>query len=382
MIVAVGLLYLAESVELGFKPAAVLASTGSLAAAATTRPLYWLAAVFAAGTVYFGLTRRGAALHRRARRAAGLVCVLPAVLLVASAVRQSVLSGYPFFPLTFPALPVGWRVPASVVQDQTRWDFAWARSPGILPSIVLSSWHWLTAVWLHSRERDLDVVAPLALLASLVPSFAARGGPGGARKKRALPMLAVLVPSVVTLVAWFFLAPDPRFAFAPIWVVPIAVTAWVLPPFGNRRSLIVAALVAPPVAAGLATVSIKHPAWFLPVALEVWAGVAIAACLVTRSRSPALVAHAAALSVALAAIGVVVHRGGFHPVVANQSGPLGTPPETVPQVAAVETASGLKVLLPQGTDQCWKVLLCVPQLRSPSLRLRGTTIRAGFRMTS
>ena len=351
-VVAVGLLYLAESVELGFSRPAVLASTGSLAAAATTR-LFNGSPPCSRRARYFGLTRPGAALHRRARRAAGLVCVLPAVLLVASAVRRRCCRGIRCFPLTFPALPVGSRVPVSVVQVR-RVGLRVGPVAGIFPTSSSARGGVDRAFWLtpgarpgHGRAAAHSRVARSVVCRARGPrrpgrrALADAGGRPVGRDPRRLVFLAA-TPSSRSPPSGPSRSPSPR---------------RVLPPFGNRRSLISAALVAPPVGRVSPRSASSIVGVVSPGRARGLGRGRDAACLVTRSRSPALVAHAAALSVALAqrsessTLTVAVR---FTRLSRTRAAHSACPPETVPQVAAVETASGLKVLLPQGTDQCWR----------------------------
>jgi hypothetical protein len=366
VLVAAGLLYAAESVERGFRPEAALAAGGALAAAAATRPLYWLTTLLACGAVL--LARR-----RPPLRTGAAVLALPGVLLAGWLARQAVLSGYPFFPATVAGLPVDWRVPASVVHDQNRWNDSWARWPGRSPDEVLGSWHWLS-VWLRARAKDLDVIAPLAILAVVVPVLAAgRAGP----RRPTGPMLAVVVPSLAALVGWFVVAPDPRFALAPIWLVPLALAAWALPPAAGRRPWALL-LVATAVAAGLAAIGVRHPAWFLLAAFDLWALAALAAHLLRRTGMRRWLGEAALVSVALASVAIVADGGAFRPVRADGDGPLGTPPQPVASLAPFRTASGLEVWRPAGdADQCWGATLCAPQ-PSALLRLRGAGLREGF----
>ena len=183
VLVAVGALYLAECVEQDFQPTAIVTATASLALASVTRPLYWLPTLFAVGLIGFAVARERSR-TRRALPALTLACTLPGALLIGWMGRQAILSGYPLFPLTIAGLHVDWRVPASVVHDQNRWDHAWARLPGIEPQIVLGSWHWLSVWWLAKRARDPDVVAPLLLLACLVPSLWGRSPMRSAQSAR------------------------------------------------------------------------------------------------------------------------------------------------------------------------------------------------------
>jgi hypothetical protein len=358
VLVAVGALYLAELVEDGARRAPALASLAAFAAAAVTRPLYWLPVLLAAAVVVFAL---------RSLRAAAAVLALPALLLLGWAARQSVLSGYPFFPTTIAALPADWRVPAAVVHSQTRIDDAWARWPGHGPVEVNASWHWLS-VWFHRRVRDFDVIAPLGLLAALVPGVLAGG------RARAAPLLAVAVPSLVFLAVWFAVAPDPRFALAPLWLLPAAVAAWALPAGRLSPSAWAAAGAA---AGGLIALALTHLEWLFLAALDGWALVAVGCLLLGSRRARRSAAHAALLSLALVPIGFVADRGAFGIVSADGSGPLRTPPLPVPTVVDFTTSSGLHLSRPAAGDQCWAVVLCTPQ-RPADLRARGRGIGDGF----
>jgi hypothetical protein len=376
VLVAVGALYLAECVERGFQPTAILASTSSFAVASVTRPLYWLPTAFAAGLILVAARRNRDRAAPRLLRSVALSGMLPGVLLGGWLARQAILCGYPLLPLTIGALPVDWRVPLSVIRDQNRGDDAWARWPGIDPNVVLGSWHWLTAWWLHRRARDPDIVFPLILLACLFPSFGPLPSADAERRRRTGPMLAVLVPSVATLVAWFLIAPDPRFAFAPIWLVPISLAAWALPTLTSRPP---ASLLLP---AGLAftgsvVLGIERFVALLPVALAAWALVTVAMRLLRLERSAGLVAYAAVLSVALAPVAIVADKGAFHIVVSDHGGEFGTLPQPTPGVVSFTTSSGLQVSQPVDTDQCFLVTLCTQDSNS-RLRLRGAGIADGF----
>jgi hypothetical protein len=364
VLLAVGALYLAECFEYGFRPAAALTSTASFALVAVTRPLYWLATALAIGAL---------AVAARRFRLVAVACALPCMLLLGWVARQAVLSGYPFFPTTVGGLPVDWRVPASVVHSQNRVTDAWARWPGKGPGQVFGSWHWLS-VWWHRRVRDFDVVAPLTLLASLVPSLLATSRD---RDRRTAPMLAVLVPALAVLLVWFFVVPDPRFALAPIWLVPVALVAWALPAAADRPPaafLVAAALVA----GGFVALGVLHLEWLILAAVDAWALAAVALRLFGSRRLQGLLAQTALVSLALVPIGIVADRGAFDVVVSDQGGPLGTPPEPMPSLVPFTTRSGLQLSQPAGGgDQCWGVILCAPHPNG-DLRLRGRDVDQGF----
>src|SRR5581483_7784772 len=334
VLVSVGALYLAECVEDGARPGPALASLSAFTAAAVTRPEYFLPALLAAIVLALGLRRP---------RAVVAVCALPAVLAAGWLARQTLLSGYPFFPATLVRLPVGWRVPLANVQAQNRWTDSWARWPGQTPDVVTASWHWVS-VWGHRRVRDFDVMAPAALLAALVPSLLVRCS---GRRTRVKPLLAVLVPSLAVLAGWFAVAPDPRFALAPLWLVPAALVAWALPETAerSRAGVLLAAALA---AAGLATVAVTHLNWLFLVAFDALVTVAVVLRFAASRRLQALFAKTALLAVALVPLGFVADRGGFDVLVADGGGALGTQPNPVPAVVPYTTRSGLRLTQPAG----------------------------------
>ena len=190
-------------------------------------------------------------------------------------------------------------------------------------------------------------------------------------------MLVVLVLSLVVLVVWFFVAPDPRFVIAPLWLVAIALAAWALPT-ATRMSpgLLFGALAA---AAALAVLGVEHTRLMMPAAIAGWGCLYAAARLLRWRGSAAVLAGAALLSGALAPIGRVADHGEFQPVVANQPGPFGTPLEPVPALMAFQTNFRLRLWEPTNSDQCFGVLLCAPGI-NPQLQARGASVSDGFRI--
>lgn len=333
---AVGMLYLAETVEVVPTPTpAAAASLGLLTLAAVMRPLFWGAVV--AAVIVLVLTNRYRKGAQRFLRPA--LAVLPLVLIAGWAVRQALLTGYPFFPLTVGGLPVSWKIPASVVASYLRVTYAWSREPRIPPDQVLSSWHWLTAWWLPRRSRDADVMAPLVLLSAalvllaLWPRAFMRGARQEARGRETAAMAAVFVPSALLVVGWFLTAPDPRFALAPIWLCPLAIAAWV---------------------------------WTRPV----WSGM----------RNPVVKVVALASIPAVLAITVLdTSTGAFKPIETDGPQAVFGLPLNKPSVARFTTASGLKLLQTAGgTDQCWNAIFCTAY-PDPNVVLRSRGLAGGFR---
>jgi hypothetical protein len=320
VLVMVGMLYLVECLELGFRAMPALVSVASLSLASTTRPLYWPLAVLAAGLL---VIKRG---HTFSRASAAIL-LLPLILLLGWMARQVVLSGYPLFPLTVGGLPVDWRVPTAAVHDLNRFVTSWARSPGDDPNVVLASWHWFHP-WLRNHKGDLDLVGPLLLLAGLVPVLVRRSAEE-VRRRRAwrTPMLAMTLPALPLLAIWFFRAPDPRFAMALLWLPPIGLIAWAFPEGAKRRSA----------------------------------------------------AYVSVACVLLVTLGLVAHKGIYRPIVSNHGGALGTEPIPVLPMTPFTTRSGLVIYRPTRGEICWRAFLCTPTPQA-DLRLRGSGVGDGFRI--
>jgi hypothetical protein len=375
VLVAVGMLYLAEYTEDG-TAAAALAAAGALAAASATRPLYWGSTAFAIVAIAV-VSRQRAAGFDWARRAL-VSSALPATLVVASAARQAVLAGYPLLPLTIGALPADWRLPRAVLVAQNQIDDAWARLDGVAPSVVFASWNWLHWWW-PDLERNADVIVPAALFACALVALALGKGPDR-RPGPAGPMAVVLFPCLATLLAWFFIAPDPRFVWAPIWLVPISVCAWVLPKLSPRAPIAVVA-VGGPAGVVLTVVERHNPLWLVPVALAAGAIGALAVGIlraVRRDAQTTWTAHAVALAVMLAGLGLASSNGAFHIVDASAQGTLGIPRNPAPRLVAIRLPSGLRVWRPAGGNQCWQALLCTPTIDVADLRFRGNGLADGF----
>jgi hypothetical protein len=384
VLVVVGALYLAEVVERGFASDKALASVGVLTTASVTRPLYW-ATTIVVGCLLFWAARRGArAVAPTPIRTGVLLASLPLLLAIGWSSRQAILSGYPFLPFTLVAAPVDWKMPRHAVDDLNLWIRSWARWPSKTPDQVMHSWHWLHP-WFRTRfVKDLDVIAPLALLACVVPFLGGRAADPG-RARRFAPMVVVLASSVVTLVAWFFTAPDPRFALAPIWLVPVSLAAWALPS-PPRDGLALRVLLTLVAAICLAGIGEYELAFFLPACAAVWIALGAGARFRGGVRRQAWIAQIGACSVMLGALIISADRGAaYRPVRAYFGGTLGTVPVPQPAVVPMVTVWGLRTWQPAPVptaSSCWRVLLCsapgTDGFPNKMVRLRGSDIADGF----
>jgi hypothetical protein len=147
------------------------------------------------------------------------VTIFVAAVLVPWMTRGVILSGYIAYPAVTGSFPVEWRIPESEVVEIAQDTRAWARQPGGYtdPEKVLSDWGWL-APWAYRVSMShFDVVIPLLLaLAGCIFSIFYRNTKNSEPKYTRVQWI-FLLPSLASLVGWFLLAPDPRFAGASFW---------------------------------------------------------------------------------------------------------------------------------------------------------------------
>ncbi len=246
-----------------------------------------------------------------------LVGLAVAVPLVTWMVRGVIMTGYVAYPLAVGSFDVEWRIPRPAVVAMANGIMGWARAPGPHYLEALGNWRWLrpwclTVIW----HRRFDVVYPIFLAAVglfLQANLLPKGPREGERRLRWL----FIAPSGLSLVFWFFTAPDPRFAVGAFWIL----------------------------AAGVLSLVTKALSKSWPV-LALWIALGLTGVLsVNRLR------HAKPIGPG--------PDHGFHP-----------PPSA--ELGTFVTDHGLVVYVPQSPTefQCWDgPLPCTPH-RQPDLRLR------------
>lgn len=113
-------------------------------------------------------------------------------------------------------------MPIENIVDEANWVYSWARLPGTHWKNVLGSWTWLHP-WLLgiSKYYRTPVVYPLMLTALFCICAMVIGRLKKARRPHYLEW-AILLPSIVALIYWFFTAPNPRFAHAIFFLASIS----------------------------------------------------------------------------------------------------------------------------------------------------------------
>jgi hypothetical protein len=134
-------------------------------------------------------------------------------------VRDYVLTGWFLFPLAMFPADVTWRTPDPTPLREL--ITAWAKSPGPDWASAASGWGWVVS-W-FSKQMALGkfyVALPVAmvLLAVLIVAIGHRRG-----KNFTLvhpwPLVAVMMPALLTCIAWIFAGPDPRFVWGPLLAI-------------------------------------------------------------------------------------------------------------------------------------------------------------------
>lgn len=148
---------------------------------------------------------------------------LPFLSIIIWSLRSFILSGCVAYPSAIGCFNVDWAIPIENVRKSAGWIYSWARWPNKYYLDVLGSWDWVPHwIKINASENIFTVDYPLViscffLLASiLILCFT--------KKKSSISPTTyiILTPPVAGLIAWFFTAPDVRFARGLFLIFPIA----------------------------------------------------------------------------------------------------------------------------------------------------------------
>jgi hypothetical protein len=236
--------------------------------------------------------------------------------------RGVITSGYPFYPSTLLAFPTDWTIAPVATKHTAALVYSWARWPGQNPDLVLKDWSWLrpwsARLW---KSDKVEVVIPVAIF--LAASLAAASS---VRCRRPPRLYLGLLPVLAGLIFWFYLAPDPRFAYGLFWLLPLAllcpcVMSWRAPESKRKGAIALLTLMSLPLILGTKQM-LKQDFRFSDT--------------------------------------------GWKPI------KTATLEENV-------TAQGLKIYVPVNGDQCWDSPLPGTPYFNPALQLRGPGLQSGFK---
>lgn len=305
-----------------------------LVAVRTTMIVYVLAALVVLGLIAI---RRGYRITRLS--APAIVGTLSVLIGGAMLLRDYLLSGWLLYPLSLFPMDVPWR--AEDPQGLRDATLGFHRDPTDI-SGALDGWQWiegwaarLPGYWETYLVIGLSAVLIVGLVASRV-----RGVPLPTK-----PLVLSTAPAAIAVVAWFVASPPTfRFVWGPLVALLVIPIAWVL--CGWRASARVTERTK-----GQAT--------------SVLAGAGAVILVVAAGLAMTIRIPWAAYSDRAATTGPLAVTYAFAPM-------------PTPSTTSLQLPSGLELVQPVPTDQCWTVYpLCTPNAPQ-TLELRGTDVREGF----
>lgn len=248
--------------------------------------------------------------------------------------RDALLSGWLLFPLsTFP-LPVEWRAPDPAFLRLA--TLGYHRDPDNLWE-SLEGWSWV-GPWIQRLPQSWEAYEfGLLAFAAAVAVVAT----GRRTSLRAKGLLIVMVPSAISVVVWFTVAPPSfRFAWGPLFTlcaIPLGWCLWRMSRGQSRRS------------------------W---VSVATGAGVVVPLLIVVAVSATTRLDYATITEERTWSLGVEI--------------PYAVSPLPEVEHVVVTTLGGVELRVPTRSEQCWGTFpLCTPT-PLPGLSPRGTDLSAGF----
>ena len=238
------------------------------------------------------------------------------LLLAPWGARSIMLSGYLIYPSPQLSVDVAWKIPLERVVNEERWVKSWARQQNRTPDEVLGTGDWIVP-WaqriLAKSTTPIELFLPgLLFLVGLLLFIKWRK----IDRERLLWCCLFLFPPIVSLLFWFVIAPDVRFAGVSFWMLGaglfvISIQNLEKPGYLNRVNWLTIILVIMTFLAGV---------WYK---------------------------------------GFIVPPGPIH----------GFYPSPPVQTEPYQTRSGLLLNVPVGDDKCWDAPLPCTPYPDPDLRL-------------
>jgi hypothetical protein len=268
--------------------------------------------------------------------ATGLLAVVLGAL---QSARDYLLSGWLQYPLSVVPFDVPWRAP----------DPVWNRTPTLGAArdpldlwAAAEGYQWIPA-WINRLPSQWETYYFVVLaLAAVIAWVLVRRS----KEIRTRLMLVSLIPVSVTLVAWFLFSPPSfRFAWGLVFAVPVVAIAWAMQAADWRD---------------------QNPSRF------------------EKKLTPLAMTGAITAVVLVIGYSAVARLdfGSMTQQIEWSAGPIEIPIEVTPitpsPVNERELESGLRVLIPIDSDQCWDVYpLCTAQL-DETVGQRGSSLQEGF----
>ncbi|HEX4931734.1 MAG TPA: hypothetical protein VFV33_01065 [Gemmatimonadaceae bacterium] len=165
--------------------------------------------------------------------------LVPAVIAVVWMGRGVVLSGYPLFPSSALAFPVDWRAPEAHADCEFAFAAFSSRASVDEREVIVGEvgvTGWIGRWFAESATADLHMLAIPAAMVVVAGLVLLVGGLMGRRGDRTPGGSWLAIPALAGLVAWFALAPEPRYGSPLLWILAALAVAGCFRRLGGGES--------------------------------------------------------------------------------------------------------------------------------------------------
>jgi hypothetical protein len=137
--------------------------------------------------------------------------------------RGIATSGYPFFPSSAVGGPFAWRIPDSAISNFYNLTVYWARQPYFDLEKVRTGFAWVPEWFQRSWQLKDQFEKPLILCGVWTLLLVLLAWKWEDLRKNLIRLTLMILPVLLSLVMWFFTAPEPRYLGSITWLLPLAV---------------------------------------------------------------------------------------------------------------------------------------------------------------
>lgn len=135
---------------------------------------------------------------------------MASLIVIVTLLRSFLLSGYPFYPSSILDINPKWSVTKEVANGELCFVKSWARERSSDCESILKDWGWFDS-W--NKEFRSEAVWPYLLIVSIFLT----GYLFVKKKLKRIDIVGIYIILLLSLLYWFFIAPDPRFALGIFW---------------------------------------------------------------------------------------------------------------------------------------------------------------------
>jgi len=168
-----------------------------------------------------------------------LAALVAAAIFFPWVLRGILTSGYPFFPSSALGAPVAWRVPAADVSYFYDITVYWGRQPFYDLEKVRTGFAWVPEWFQRNWQLTDQFGRPFVLFAVWALLLAMLASRIKDLRKSLVRLFVMILPVAVSLVMWFFTAPDPRYLGTITWLLPLAVPLSLISQFSLLSSAVI-----------------------------------------------------------------------------------------------------------------------------------------------